>query len=110
MAHAYRSSNLLICRAGATSIAEITASGKASILIPFPYATNDHQTKNAEALVKAGAAVMLPEADLNGKKLSEIIEHIYKNPEILRDMEAKSARLGNKKAASDIVDHVFNVT
>jgi len=109
MAHAYRSSNLLICRAGATSIAEITASGKASILIPFPYATNDHQTKNAEALVKAGAAVMLPEADLNGKKLSEIIEHIYKNPEILRDMEAKSARLGNKKAASDIVDHCISM-
>jgi UDP-N-acetylglucosamine--N-acetylmuramyl-(pentapeptide) pyrophosphoryl-undecaprenol N-acetylglucosamine transferase len=105
MAHAYRSSDLLICRAGATSIAEITASGKASILIPFPYATNDHQTKNAEALVKAGAAVMIPEADLSGKKLSEIIEHIFKHPEILRDMEVKSASLGNKKAASDIVDH-----
>ena len=105
MAHAYRSSDLLICRAGATSIAEITASGKASILIPFPYATNDHQTKNAEALVKAGAAIMLREADLNGKKLSEIIEYLFKNPEILRDMEATSANLGNKKAASDIVDH-----
>jgi UDP-N-acetylglucosamine--N-acetylmuramyl-(pentapeptide) pyrophosphoryl-undecaprenol N-acetylglucosamine transferase len=105
MAQAYRSSDLLICRAGATSIAEITVSGKASILIPFPFATNDHQTKNAEALVKAGAAVMLPESDLSGKKLSEIIEHIYKHPEILRDMEKKSASLGNKKAASDIVGH-----
>jgi UDP-N-acetylglucosamine--N-acetylmuramyl-(pentapeptide) pyrophosphoryl-undecaprenol N-acetylglucosamine transferase len=104
MAQAYRSSDLLICRAGATSIAEITASGKASILIPYPHAANDHQTKNAEALVNAGAAVMIRETDLSGKKLSEVIEYFYKHPEIMRDMEAKSASLGNEKAASDIVD------
>jgi UDP-N-acetylglucosamine--N-acetylmuramyl-(pentapeptide) pyrophosphoryl-undecaprenol N-acetylglucosamine transferase len=104
MAKAYRASDLLICRAGATSIAEITAGGKASILIPFPHATNDHQTKNAEALVKTGAAVMVRETDLSGKKLSEIIELLFKNPEILRDMEEKSASLGSEKAASDIVD------
>jgi len=104
MAQAYRSSDLLICRAGATSIAEITVSGKAAILIPFPYAANDHQTKNALALVKAGAAEMIAETSLNGKKLAEIIEHFYHHPEMIRDMEIKSARLGNEKAASDIVD------
>ena len=104
MAQAYRSSDLLICRAGATSIAEITVSGKAAILIPFPYAANDHQTKNALALVKAGAAEMIAETSLDGKKLAEIIEHFYHHPEMIRDMEIQSARLGNEKAASDIVD------
>jgi len=104
MASAYRYSDLLICRAGATSIAEVTACGKASILIPFPYAANDHQTKNAEALVKAGAAVLIREAELDGKKLAEAIHHFYRHPEIIRKMEIKSASLGNEKAASDIVD------
>ena len=104
MARAYRASDFLICRAGATSIAEVTACGKAAILIPFPYAANDHQTKNAEALVKAGAAVLIREADLDGKKLAEVINHFYLNPEMIREMEAKSANLGNERAASDIVD------
>lgn len=104
MARAYRASDLLICRAGATSIAEVTACGKAAILIPFPYAANDHQTKNAETLVKAGAAVLIREADLDGKKLAEVIDHFYRNPEMIREIEAKSASLGNERAASDIVD------
>ncbi len=104
MARAYRNSDLLICRAGATSIAEVTACGKAAILIPFPYATNDHQTKNAEALVRAGAAVLIREADLDGKKLAEVIDHFYHHPEMISEMELKSASLGNEKAASNIVD------
>ncbi len=66
MAAAYRAADLLLCRAGATSIAEITAGGKASILIPFPFAVNDHQTQNAEVLARAGAAEMIAEKDLSG--------------------------------------------
>jgi len=104
MARAFRSADLLICRAGATSIAEITASGKASVLIPFPHAVNDHQTKNAEALVKAGAAVMIIEKDVSGKTLAETIEKFYRHPELIREMEARSASLGNVRAAADIVD------
>lgn len=104
MAGAYRSSDLLICRAGATSIAEITASGKAAILIPFPFAVNDHQTKNAGVLVEAQAAIMIHEKDLNGRKLAESIEYFYQHPHILKEMEKKSASLGNIRAASDIVD------
>jgi UDP-N-acetylglucosamine--N-acetylmuramyl-(pentapeptide) pyrophosphoryl-undecaprenol N-acetylglucosamine transferase len=104
MAQAFRSADLLICRAGATSIAEITASGKSSILIPFPYAVNDHQTKNAEALVRAGAAVMISEKDISGNILAETVEKFYHHPELLREMEAKSASLGNVRAAADIVD------
>jgi UDP-N-acetylglucosamine--N-acetylmuramyl-(pentapeptide) pyrophosphoryl-undecaprenol N-acetylglucosamine transferase len=67
MAAAYRAADLLLCRAGATSIAEITAGGKAAILIPFPFAVNDHQTRNAEILVRAGAAEMIPEKELDGR-------------------------------------------
>ncbi len=104
MAQAFRSADLLICRAGATSIAEITASGKASVLIPFPHAVNDHQAKNAEALVNAGAAVLIREKDISGKTLAETIEKFYHHPELIRAMEARSASLGNARAAADIVD------
>jgi len=104
MATAYRSSNLIICRAGATSIAEITVSGKAAILVPFPFAVNDHQTKNAEVLVRAQAALMIQEKDLSGKKLAETIGYLYHHTDIIKDMEINSSRLGNRKAASDIVD------
>jgi UDP-N-acetylglucosamine--N-acetylmuramyl-(pentapeptide) pyrophosphoryl-undecaprenol N-acetylglucosamine transferase len=104
MAAAYRSADLLICRAGATSIAEITAMGKAAILIPFPYAINDHQTKNAEVLVREGAAQMIPQQALSGKHLAEVISELYIHREALKKMERSSARLGNARAAADVVD------
>lgn len=104
MALAFRKADLLICRAGATTVAEITASGKAAVLIPFPFAAGDHQTKNAEVLVKAGAAEMIPERELEGKCLAEVIRRFYRQPEIIREMEIKSAGLGNVRAAADIVD------
>ena len=104
MAEAFARADLLICRAGATSIAEITASGKAAILIPFPFAVHDHQTKNAEVLARAGAAEMVPERELDGRRLAEIILKLYGQPETLRDMEEKSKALGHPRAAADIVD------
>ena len=104
MAAAYRKADLLICRAGATSIAEITAAGKTAILIPFPFAVEDHQTGNAEVLVQAGAAEMIPERELTGARLAASVKRYYDHPELLRDMEARSAGLGNVRAAADIVD------
>jgi len=104
MASAYRSADLLVCRAGATSIAEIAAGGKAAILIPFPFAAADHQTRNAEVLAGAGAAEMIPERELNGRRLAEAIERIYRDPGAVRRMEAAAAALGNRRAAADIVD------
>ena len=104
MAAAYRAADLLICRAGATSIAEITASGKAAILIPFPFAVNDHQTKNAEILTRAGAAEMIAEKDLSGELLASAIERLSRNPEAVRNMETAAAALGNRRAAEEIVD------
>jgi UDP-N-acetylglucosamine--N-acetylmuramyl-(pentapeptide) pyrophosphoryl-undecaprenol N-acetylglucosamine transferase len=110
MAGAYRSSDLIICRAGATSIAEITACGKAAILIPFPFAVNDHQTKNAEILVRSNAAIMIHEKDLTGKRLAETLDGLYRNPQAIREMEEQSGCLGNTKAASDIADACQKIT
>jgi len=104
MAAAYQTADLLVCRAGATSIAEITAAGKAAILIPFPAAVEDHQTKNAEVLVQAGAAEMIPEKELTGARLAAAIRRYYESPELLREMQTRSAGMGNIRAAADIVD------
>ena len=104
MASAYQSADLLICRAGATSIAEITASGKAAILIPFPHAVEDHQTKNAEVLVRAGAAEMIPERELSGQRLAHAVRRYAEDPELIRRMEERSAGLGHICAAPDIID------
>lgn len=104
MAGAYASADLIICRAGATSLAEITAAGKAAILIPFPFAANDHQTKNALALTEAGAAIMINEKDLNSEKLFGVVESLLGDENKMQRMEESSVRLGNIKAAATIVD------
>jgi len=104
MASAYGNADLLVCRAGATSIAEITASGKAAVFIPFPHAVNDHQTKNAELLVNRGAAEMIPERDLSGESLSGVIRRLAGNPAAVEDMGRKAGELGSARAAADIVD------
>ncbi len=104
MAAAYRAADLLLCRAGATSIAEITGGGKAAILIPFPFAVNDHQTKNAKLLEQAGAAELIPEKELDGSRLGALIEKLYHQPEVIRKMEKAAAALGNIRAAAAIVD------
>jgi UDP-N-acetylglucosamine--N-acetylmuramyl-(pentapeptide) pyrophosphoryl-undecaprenol N-acetylglucosamine transferase len=104
MPDVYKQADLLICRAGATSVAEIAATGKASILIPFAKAVNDHQTKNAEFMVKAGAAEMIAESELNGGKLTEAIRYLHGQPELIHRMEENAMKLGNWNAADDIVD------
>lgn len=104
MPSAYRAADLLICRAGATSIAEITAVGKASILIPFPFAVGGHQELNAHLLADAGAAEMMLENGLDGETLAGVIKGLVENPERIRRMEEESRKLGNVKAAARIVD------
>lgn len=109
MAEAYRTADLLICRAGATSIAEITAMGKAALFVPFPFAVGNHQVLNARMLVEAGAAEMITEKELSGKRLFEVIERFHRNPESIIEMEKRSKDLGNIKAASDIVDECLTL-
>jgi UDP-N-acetylglucosamine--N-acetylmuramyl-(pentapeptide) pyrophosphoryl-undecaprenol N-acetylglucosamine transferase len=104
MAKAYDEADILICRAGATSIAEITAAGKAAILIPFPYAVADHQTKNARLLTQEGAAEMIPEHMLTGEMLAGMVHRFFDQPDTVRQMANNATRLGHPKAAADIVD------
>jgi UDP-N-acetylglucosamine--N-acetylmuramyl-(pentapeptide) pyrophosphoryl-undecaprenol N-acetylglucosamine transferase len=108
MAGAYADADLIICRAGATSLAEITAAGKAAILIPYPWAANDHQLKNAQALATEGAALMIPEKELSGKLFSTI-EHLLRDEQKLRQMAANSLRLSKIDAAATIVDNCIKI-
>ncbi len=104
MSAAYLSSDLVVCRAGATTLAEITVCKKASVLIPFPFATDDHQAVNAKALVDAGAAVMFREGDLTGEKLASVIIELKNDTARLAKMEKVAGTLGRPEAAREIAD------
>ena len=106
MADAYRRTDLVICRAGATTVAEVTACGKACIFIPFPYATDDHQRKNAEALVEKGAGFMLLNMDLSGKSLAHMIRELVDDRERLHIAGMCARQLARPDAAKLIVDEM----
>lgn len=102
MASAYLGADLVLCRAGATTLAELTVCKKASILVPFPHATDDHQAVNAKALVDAGAAVMFREAELTGEKLATAIRELKNDPPRLAKMEKAAGVLGRPEASGEI--------
>jgi UDP-N-acetylglucosamine--N-acetylmuramyl-(pentapeptide) pyrophosphoryl-undecaprenol N-acetylglucosamine transferase len=104
MSAAYARAELVICRAGATTLAELTVCKKASILIPFPHATDDHQAVNARAMVASGAALMFREQDLNGAVLAETIRQLKAEPARLRKMEKMAGLLGRPEAAKELAD------
>ncbi len=97
-------SDLIICRAGATTCAEVSAAGKAAIMVPLPTAADDHQRKNAEALVKAGAARMILQSELTGESLANSIKELIAAPEEITEMESAARKLGRPDAASVTVD------
>lgn len=101
MGAAYRWADLLVCRAGATSLAEIKASGKASILVPFPYAAHNHQEKNADAVVAIGAAVKVLNDNV-ATEIPNIIKDLLDNPEKVSQMEQAALNDAKPNAALDI--------
>lgn len=96
--------DLVICRAGATTCAELAASGKASIMIPLPTAADDHQRKNAEAFERAGASKMLVQAELSGESLAALVTGLIESPDALTSMEKAARKLGRANAAEATVD------
>ncbi len=104
MSSAYASADLVLCRAGATTLAELTVCKKPSILIPFPAAADNHQVRNALSLVDAGAAVMIEERDLTGEVLARAIRSILGDPERRERMARAAGRLGSPQAAMEIAD------
>lgn len=95
--------HLVICRAGASTLAELTALGRVGILVPYPYAVNQHQEKNASWLSRAGAAFLILNQELTGEKIAAMIKKLMHDPEELRQLEQRSRALGRPQAAAIIV-------
>ena len=102
MAEVYAWADIVICRAGALTVAELAASGVGSILIPFPYAVDDHQTENAKYLSVEGAAILIQEAQLNIEKLKELLLKLCHAPEQLMQMAVKTRSLSKPQATNDV--------
>jgi UDP-N-acetylglucosamine--N-acetylmuramyl-(pentapeptide) pyrophosphoryl-undecaprenol N-acetylglucosamine transferase len=107
MDYAYSISDLVICRAGATTIAELTRLGKPSVLVPFPYATANHQVENAQALLEKGAAVIVYDHEIREKLFGTIYDLI--NSDRLETMCEMSRLLGKPEAGSVIAKHVIQL-
>ena len=104
-----KSADLVICRAGATTLAELTAAGRPSILIPLPTATDDHQRRNAEALVSQGAARMIEQRDLTGERLAGEMVALAGDPRERLEMGSRARRMARPDAAKVIVDKVLEL-
>jgi UDP-N-acetylglucosamine--N-acetylmuramyl-(pentapeptide) pyrophosphoryl-undecaprenol N-acetylglucosamine transferase len=103
----YARADLVVCRAGAATIAELTVFGKPAVLIPYPYAAYDHQRLNAEALVERGAAEMILDRELDGEKLAARVQALYADRARLAAMAEAAKRLGRPEAAERIVDECY---
>lgn len=103
MAERYRWADLVLCRAGASTLAELTACGKAAILVPYPHAADDHQRLNALALQQRGAAQVILDDDLTGERLYQAVDGLLAHPEHLHQQAAHSRRFGKPQAADAIV-------
>lgn len=108
MATEYAKADLIICRAGATTIAEVTACGKTCLFIPFPHAVDDHQRRNAEALLKKDACFMMLEQELTGETLAESIRTLSEDPELVYSTGEAAFSLARLDAARIIVDEMFD--
>jgi len=104
MMHEFERANILICRAGATTCAEIAAAGKAAIMIPLPTAADDHQRKNAEAMQNAGAAKMIIQDQLSPEGLASTLAELSSSPETTAQMEQAAKNLSREDAAGATVD------
>ena len=110
MEEVYSAADLAVARSGAASLSELAAFSLPSILIPFPYAAEDHQTRNADIFVRGDAAIMVREADLSGDLLARKIRELMTDPHKLHRMSENSARLAPKNAAELVVDTMERYT
>jgi UDP-N-acetylglucosamine--N-acetylmuramyl-(pentapeptide) pyrophosphoryl-undecaprenol N-acetylglucosamine transferase len=108
MAEAYAWADLVVCRSGAMTISELTAAGLPSILVPYPYAIDDHQTHNARYLVDNGAAVLIPQAELSAERLAEEITALMQEPARLKAMAERASALAKPDAAQVVAEICLN--
>lgn len=102
MARRYAEADLVVCRAGAVTVAELSAGGMASILVPFPHAVDDHQTANARFLADRGAAILIPQGDLSAEKLAQAVRSLDR--ERLLEMARNARALGKPDAARVVAE------
>lgn len=101
MPQAFSRADLLVCRAGASTLAEIAAAGKAALLVPFPFAADDHQVKNAQSIERGGAARLLLDSQLTASRLFQAVMEMLTR---LEDYEQRARSLAHPRAAESIVD------
>ncbi|HEY1101693.1 MAG TPA: glycosyltransferase, partial [Myxococcota bacterium] len=104
MVAAYRAADVVVCRAGATSCAEVTALGVPAILVPFPQAADDHQTMNAKDLVDQHAAVLVAQQDLSPGHLADVIDGLLSNPDARAQLAAGAKAAGKLDAATVVAE------
>ncbi len=104
MQEAYSVADLAISRSGAASLTELSHFGLPSVLIPFPYASEDHQTLNAQIFVRVGAAILCKEENAIAGDLAEVLRRLLAKPELLATMAAKSKNFARDNAAAVVVD------
>lgn len=102
MAEAYEWADLVICRSGALTVAELAAAGMASVMVPYLYAVDDHQTANAKYLSDSGAAVLMPQHDLNADSLSAVLTDLCSDRNKLIEMSIKARRLAKPEATEEV--------
>jgi UDP-N-acetylglucosamine--N-acetylmuramyl-(pentapeptide) pyrophosphoryl-undecaprenol N-acetylglucosamine transferase len=106
---AYKRADIVVSRAGATTIFELAALGKPSVLIPYPYATNQHQEINARSLVRVGGAEMINESDLTAKGMARTIMKFMDNRPALEEMGTRAKKMGRRDSAKEIADQLLDL-
>jgi UDP-N-acetylglucosamine--N-acetylmuramyl-(pentapeptide) pyrophosphoryl-undecaprenol N-acetylglucosamine transferase len=109
MAAYFSKADIVLSRAGAMTLAELTVCGRPAILVPFPSAADDHQTANARILAEKNAAILLPQGDLSPFRLVSLLSSLLKDSTRLQDMANAARELGKPKAAAQIVDELERV-
>ncbi|HZI57200.1 MAG TPA: undecaprenyldiphospho-muramoylpentapeptide beta-N-acetylglucosaminyltransferase [Verrucomicrobiae bacterium] len=102
MPAAFARADLLLCRSGASTVAEITAAGKPAMFVPFPRAADDHQRRNAEAIAQGGAAVLVPQSELTPERLAQVVTELFGDPRRLKEMSAQARALSHHDAAGRV--------
>jgi len=106
MEYAYSAADVVVARAGAMTIAEISVAGKAAVLVPYPFASEDHQAANALALVKKQAALMVRDADVKTKLIDTVLD-LVKDEELIHQLETNISNLSNTQADESIAAEIL---
>ncbi len=109
MGDAISASDIIVSRAGATSIAEITAIGRPAVLVPYPFATDDHQTRNARDLAESGAAIVVPDSELDGDAIERAVTRLLGDPSERERMARATAAFARRDAADRLVRLIESV-